>query len=161
MEKHKPILLVDDDDIDAMTVERAMRDLKITNQLIRANDGEQAIDYLRDRDNRTPCLILLDLNMPRMNGIEFLKAAKDDDDLKMIPVVVLTTSHEQRDIVESFELSVAGYMVKSADYAEFSEIIRMINLYWTQCKTPDQIVRPESGRAGNSDYAKAGGSSRR
>lgn len=154
-------MLVEDDDLDAMTVERAVRDLKITNQLVRVNDGEQAIDYLRDCSNRLPCLILLDLNMPKMNGIEFLKVAKADEDIKMIPVVVLTTSHEQRDIVETFELNVAGYMVKSADYAGFSEMIRMIDLYWTLCEIPEQTARPESRRAGSSDYAKAGGPIRR
>jgi len=135
-----PILLVEDDDIDAMTVERAIRDLKITNQLIRVNDGEQAIGHLRDQDNRTPCLILLDLNMPKMNGIEFLKIAKADEDMKMIPVVVLTTSHEQRDIVESFEFSVAGYMVKSGDYSKFAEMIRMIDVYWTLSRMPGQLA---------------------
>ena len=161
MQKSMPILLVEDDDVDAMTVERALRELKITNQLVRVNDGEQAIDYLRDRSNRSPCLILLDLNMPRMNGIEFLKVAKADENIKMIPVVVLTTSHEQHDVVESFELSVAGYMVKSANYAEFSEIIHMIDQYWTLCETPRQFVQPENRQAGNSDHAKAGGPIRR
>jgi len=130
-------LLVENDDVDAMIVERTIRDLKIANQLVRANDGEQAIDYLRDRGNRSPCLILLDLNMPKMNGIEFLKEAKADEDIKMMPVVVLTTSHEQRDIVESFELSVAGYMVKSVDYAEFKETMRAINEYWTLSEIPE------------------------
>ena len=140
MEKRKPILLIEDDDLDAMTVERSLRDLGIANQLIRLDNGEQAIDYLRRGDSRPPCLILLDLNMPKMNGIEFLKVVKADKILRMIPVVVLTTSHEQRDIVESFELSVAGYMVKSADYAEAARIIRMIDKYWTLSETPGQAV---------------------
>lgn len=133
-------MLIEDDDLDAMTVERLLRDLGITNQLIRFNNGEEAIDYLRRGDGRPPCLILLDLNMPKMNGIEFLKVVKADEILKMIPVVVLTTSHEQRDIVESFELSVAGYMVKSARNAESARIIRMINKYWTLSETPGQAV---------------------
>ncbi|HLB74839.1 MAG TPA: response regulator [Sedimentisphaerales bacterium] len=140
MEKRKPILLIEDDDLDAMTVERSLRDLGIANQLIRLDNGEQAIDYLRRGDSRPPCLILLDLNMPKMNGIEFLKVVKADKILRMIPVVVLTTSHEQRDIVESFELSVAGYMVKSADYAEAARIIRMIDKYWTLSETPGQVA---------------------
>lgn len=140
MQKRKPILLIEDDDLDAITVERSLRDLGITNHLIRLNNGEQAIDYLRRGDSRPPCLILLDLNMPKMNGIEFLKVVKADEILRMIPVVVLTTSHEQRDIVESFELGVAGYMVKSADYAEAAQIIRMIDKYWTLSETPGQVV---------------------
>jgi DNA-binding NarL/FixJ family response regulator len=76
-----------------------------------------------------------------MNGIEFLKIAKADEDLKKIPVVVLTTSDEQRDIVESFELSVAGYMVKSADYSNFVETIRVINLYWTLSEMPEYMQK--------------------
>ncbi len=140
MQKRKPVLLIEDDDLDAMIVEHSLRDLGITNQLIRLNNGEQAIDYLRGGDNHPPCLILLDLNMPKMNGIEFLKVVKADERLRMIPVVVLTTSREKRDIVESFELSVAGYMVKSADYAEAARIIRMIDKYWTLSETPGQVV---------------------
>ena len=141
MKKPKPILLVEDDNIDAMTVRRAMKDLKVTNELIRVGDGEKALEYLRDGSTQNPCLILLDLNMPKMNGIEFLKIAKADEDLKKIPVVVLTTSDEQRDIVESFELSVAGYMVKSADYSNFVEMIRVINLYWTLSEMPEYMQK--------------------
>jgi len=139
MRKPKPILLVEDDNIDAMTVRRALKDLKVTNELIRVGDGEKALEYLRDKSTQNPCLVLLDLNMPKMNGIEFLKIAKADEDLKKIPVVVLTTSDEQRDIVESFELSVAGYMVKSADYSNFVEMIRVINLYWTLSEMPEYM----------------------
>jgi CheY-like chemotaxis protein len=141
MKKPKPILLVEDDNIDAMTVRRALKDLKVTNELIRVGDGEKALEYLRDKSTENPCLILLDLNMPKMNGIEFLKVAKADEDLKKIPVVVLTTSDEQRDIVESFELSVAGYMVKSADYSNFVEMIRVINLYWTLSEMPEYMQK--------------------
>jgi len=141
MKKPKPILLVEDDNIDAMTVRRAMKDLKVTNELIRVGDGEKALEYLHDESTENPCLILLDLNMPKMNGIEFLKIDKADEDLKKIPVVVLTTSDEQRDIVESFELSVAGYMVKSADYSNFVEMIRVINLYWTLSEMPEYMQK--------------------
>jgi DNA-binding NarL/FixJ family response regulator len=75
--------------------------------------------------------------MPRMNGIEFLKAAKADDKLKRIPVVVLTTSKEERDKIESFKLGVAGYMLKCIDYKEFVELIKAISLYWTLSELPD------------------------
>jgi DNA-binding NarL/FixJ family response regulator len=75
--------------------------------------------------------------MPKMNGVEFLKIAKADEKLKKIPVVVLTTSDEQRDIVESFNLSVAGYMLKSADYKKFVDTVRMIDLYWTLSELPN------------------------
>jgi CheY-like chemotaxis protein len=127
----KPILLVEDDDVDVMTVERVFKDLNITNQLVNTNNGEEALNYLRTDGNKKPCIILLDLNMPKMNGIEFLKIVKADENLKQIPVVVLTTSSQEQDIVESFKLSIAGYMVKSIDYTKFVETFRAINLYWT------------------------------
>jgi len=137
MRNSKPILLVEDDNIDAMTVERVLKDLKVSNPLVRTNNGEEALDYLRNEGNQKPCLILLDLNMPKMNGIELLKVVKADGVLRNIPVIVLTTSDEQRDIVESFNLSVAGYMLKSADYKRFVDTIRTINLYWTLSELPN------------------------
>ncbi len=138
MRNSKPILLVEDDDVDAMTAKRALSDLRITNPLVHAADGEQALRYLRDENNKKPCLILLDLNMPKMNGIEFLKTVKVDDGLRKIPVVVLTTSRNEKDIVESFELSAAGYVVKPADYKKFVEAIRAINLYWALNELPNE-----------------------
>ncbi len=132
----KPILLIEDDNVDVMTVERVFRDLKIANQLISTSNGEQALEYLRTNGNKKPCVILLDLNMPKMNGTEFLKIVKTDESLKKIPVVVLTTSRQQRDVVESFKLGAAGYMVKSVDYGKFVETIRTINLYWTLSELP-------------------------
>jgi CheY-like chemotaxis protein len=137
MRNSKPILLVEDDNIDAMTVERVLKGLKVTNPLVRTNNGEEALDYLRNEGNQKPCLTLLDLNMPKMNGIELLKVVKADEELKNIPVIVLTTSDEQRDIVESFNLSVAGYMLKSTDYKRFVDTIRTINLYWTLSELPN------------------------
>ena len=136
MRNSKPILLVEDDNVDVMTVKRALKDLKINNPLVSTSNGEEALEYLKNNDTKKPCIILLDLNMPKMNGIEFLKIAKGDDTLKKIPVVVLTTSSQQQDIIDSFKLSVAGYIVKSVDYAEFTESIRTINLYWTLSKLP-------------------------
>ena len=83
-----------------------------------------------------PCIILLDLNMPIMNGIEFLQMIKHDADLKRIPVIVLTTSEEQQDKVHSFDLGVAGYMAKPVDYRRFVEMMRSIDLYWTISEMP-------------------------
>ncbi len=137
MQSFKPILLVEDDSIDAMTVKRAFKDLKVTNPLAHSLNGEEALDYLRNESNKKPCVILLDLNMPKMNGVEFLKIVKSDDVLKKIPVVVLTTSTEENDVVESFELSVGGYIVKPVDYKNFVEAIRTIELYWTLSKLPE------------------------
>ena len=136
MRSSKPILLIEDDNVDVMTVERVFRDLKIANQLVSTSNGEQALEYLRSNGNKKPCVILLDLNMPKMNGTEFLKIVKTDESLKKIPVVVLTTSSQQQDVVESFDLGAAGYMVKSVDYGKFVETIRTINLYWTLSELP-------------------------
>ena len=136
MRNSQPILLVEDDKVDVMTVKRALKDLDIKNQLVSTANGEEALEYLNNNSNNKPCIILLDLNMPKMNGIEFLTIVKADEVLKKIPVVVLTTSSQEQDIVESFKLSVAGYIVKSVDYAEFTEAISTINVYWTLSKLP-------------------------
>lgn len=136
MRSSKPILLIEDDNVDVMTVERVFRELKIANQLVSTSNGEQALEYLRTNGNKKPSVILLDLNMPKMNGTEFLKIVKKDESLKKIPVVVLTTSSQQQDVVESFKLGAAGYMVKSVDYGKFVETIRTINLYWTLSELP-------------------------
>jgi len=129
-------LLVEDDNVDVMTVRRALKDLKVSNELVPASDGEEALAYLRCNDNVKPRIILLDLNMPKMNGTEFLRIVKADETLKTIPVVVLTTSSSEQDIVHSFELGAAGYMVKSVDYKKFIEIIQVIDLYWNMSELP-------------------------
>ena len=133
----KPILLVEDDSVDVMTVKRALKDIKVTNGLAHVTNGEEALEYLRGQDSKMPCIVLLDLNMPKMNGIEFLKIVKADEELKRIPVVVLTTSGEERDKIESFKLSVAGYIVKPTDYKKFVEAVRTLELYWTLSELPD------------------------
>jgi len=137
MRSRKPILLVEDDRVDVMTVRRALKEIKVTNRLDVAGNGEEALAHLRDPHNESPCLILLDLNMPRMNGIEFLRVAKQDEALKKIPVVVLTTSRDEQDRLDSFDLGVAGYMIKPVDYAQFVEVIKTIDLYWTLSEFPE------------------------
>ena len=137
MRNSKPVLLVEDDSVDAMTVKRAFKDLRVMNPLTHRINGEEALEYLRDKSSEEPCVILLDLNMPKMNGIEFLKVVKADDVLKRIPVIVLTTSKEECDIMDSFKLSVAGYIVKPVNYTKFVETIRTIDLYWTLSELPD------------------------
>ncbi len=134
----KPILLVEDDQIDTMTAIRALKELHVTNRVEHVEHGEAALEYLRDAGKERPCLILLDLNMPVMGGIEFLRTVKGNGlDLKRIPVVVLTTSEEQQDKVESFNLCVAGYIRKPVDYQRFVETMRTINAYWTVSEMPE------------------------
>jgi CheY-like chemotaxis protein len=132
----KPILLVEDDQVDVMTVKRALKEIKVTNPVVNLENGEEALKYLRDPAKPKPCIILLDLNMPIMNGIEFLEVVKHDDLLRRIPVVVLTTSGEQQDKVNSFDLGVAGYMAKPVDYRQFVEVMRTIDAYWTISEVP-------------------------
>jgi CheY-like chemotaxis protein len=137
MRSKKPILLVEDDNVDAMIVQRAMDEIKVANRLERASDGEAGLEFLRTQRGPLPCLVLLDLNMPRMNGFEFLKIVKEENAWKTIPVIVLTTSQEQRDVMESYQLGVAGYMQKPVDYRQFVEVMRTITLYWTLSELPE------------------------
>jgi len=138
VQNSKPILLIEDDRVDVMTVKRALNDQKVTNPLVQVASGEEAIEYLRNGGNQKPCLILLDLNMPKMNGVEFLKIVKVDETLKKIPIVVLTTSTEEQDVAESFKLGAAGYMVKSVDYEKFVDIVRAIDVYWSLSELPNR-----------------------
>lgn len=116
-------------------MKRVFKELRVTNPVARVSNGEEALSWLRDATD-LPGLILLDLDMPIMGGIEFLKIAKSDERLRRIPVVVLTTSKLEFDRVATFYLSVAGYMVKPVDYLQFFETIRTIDLYWTISETP-------------------------
>lgn len=133
----KPILLVEDDQVDAMTVRRALKELHVANRVEHVENGDDALKYLRDDKKEKPCIALLDLNMPIMSGAEFLRIVKADKLLRRIPVVILTTSQEQKDKVESFNLGVAGYMRKPVDYRQFVEVIRSIDAYWTVSELPD------------------------
>jgi CheY-like chemotaxis protein len=133
---NKPILLVEDDSVDVMTILRALKEIHVVNPVVNMEHGEAALDYLHDAGKERPCIILLDLNMPIMNGIEFLNNIKQDAQLKRIPVIVLTTSEEQQDKVNSFDLGVAGYMAKPVDYRRFVEMMRSIDMYWTLSEMP-------------------------
>ncbi len=133
MKGDQTILLVEDDKVDQMSVQRAFKELQITNKLHIVENGEEALEYLKTEH---PAIILLDLNMPRMNGLEFLAEAKKDPELKLIPVIILTTSIEEQDKLKTFDHGVAGYMVKPVDYKQFVEVIRSIKLYWTLSELP-------------------------
>lgn len=137
MKGEKPILLIEDDKVDVLTVRRALREANVTNTLYVASNGEEALTFLREHPHERPGIILLDLNMPRMNGIEFLGAIKADNQLKTIPVVVLTTSNEDRDRFQAFQYSAAGYMVKPVEYGKFVEMMKIIHGYWTISELPE------------------------
>jgi CheY-like chemotaxis protein len=138
MNGNRPILLVEDDRFDVITIQRALRDVKVLNPLEVAWNGEEALKVLRDTEKPRPCVILLDINMPRMNGIEFLRERDADDAIRSIPVVVLTSSDEEQDMIQSYSLGVAGYMLKPVDYKRFVETIRVIDLYWTLSQFPSE-----------------------
>ncbi|MBP9151407.1 MAG: response regulator [Flavobacteriales bacterium] len=135
MKNNSPVLLVEDDLVDAMTVHRSFKELNITNKIEHSVNGVEALLNLQEMTVK-PCLILLDINMPKMNGIEFLERIKSMEDYMRIPVVVLTTSNDERDKMESYNLGVAGYMLKPVDYQQFVQIMRKINIYWTLSELP-------------------------
>ena len=133
-----PILIVEDDEVDVGDIIRAFKRNRISNPVHVTTNGEEALAYLRHEgpysepaDSPRPGIILLDINMPIMNGIEFLRIIKADEKLKNIPVIVLTTSKEDNDRLESFKLSVAGYIIKPVDFDKFVEAVNTFNLYWT------------------------------
>jgi CheY-like chemotaxis protein len=132
----RPILLVEDDHVDILTIRRALKEIAVVNPIVVRENGEDALAYLRDPASARPCIILLDLNMPIMNGLEFLQQAKHDEQLRTIPVIVLTTSEEQHDKINSFNLGVAGYMAKPVDYRRFVDMMRSIDLYWSASEIP-------------------------
>ncbi|MBI3523880.1 MAG: response regulator [Betaproteobacteria bacterium] len=129
------VLLVEDEPADANLVRSAIKEGKVHCRLHHVTDGVEALDFLRRRGERyrtspQPDLILLDLNMPRMNGREFLAAVKTDEALEAIPVVVLTTSDVERDVVASYKLGAAGYITKPVDMEQFIDAVRQLNDYW-------------------------------
>ncbi len=133
-----PILLVEDDPVDAMAIKRAIQDSKLKGSLAHVACAREALDHLRSSQNDKPGLILLDLGMPDTDGLEFLKLLKHDPSLTDIPVVALTGSDAPRDIVKSFDLGIAGYMVKSTQYKDLLETIRAIQDYWSLSQSPVQ-----------------------
>ena len=136
MRTNKPILLVEDDEVDVLTVRRALKDLQVSNPLALAANGEEALEVRRHGETQRPAIILLDLNMPRMSGLEFLRQARADGCANGIPIVVLTTSRQDQDIVEGFNYNVAGYLIKPVDYSKFVEVMQAIDLYWTLSELP-------------------------
>lgn len=134
---NRHILLVEDDEVDRMTVRRAIKKLKIPNKLLTAENGEEALEMLQNSEE-LPWFILMDINMPRMNGIELLKKMKSDERLKIVPIIMLTTSAQDEDRYESFQHSVAGYVIKPVEFGNFVQVIDNIHKYWLMVESPDQ-----------------------
>ena len=131
------ILLVEDDDVDVMNVRRAFQRAHVSNPLHVAGNGIEALEMLRgDEIPSERRLVLLDLNMPRMNGIEFLRAIRADAGLRSLPVVVLTTSNDERDKVDAYNLNVAGYLLKPVTFTDFVDLMAALNKYWMLVEMP-------------------------
>lgn len=137
------VLLVEDDDVDVMNVKRALRKNLLDIPLYRAANGVEALSVLRNwraqgSGDTDKLVVLLDLNMPKMGGLEFLRVLRHDTQFRNIPVIVLTTSSQEKDLEAAYELNVAGYIVKPVDFHNFVEIIGVISRYWSLCEMPTQ-----------------------
>jgi len=128
--KEVTLLLIEDDDIDAMEITRALRKMNVGNSLIRACDGLEGLELLRNGTVPSPYIILLDLQMPRLNGLEFLQEIRQDPQLDKSIVFVLTTSKSDEDITASYKKQIAGYFVKNEVGEDFLEIVKLLRGYW-------------------------------
>lgn len=142
MEKLKRILLAEDDEKDVELTLTALAEHNLANDVAVVRDGEEALDYLhrrgeyKKRTNGNPVVLLLDLKMPKVDGLEVLREIRSDQQLELIPVVVLTSSREERDIVESYRLSVNAYVVKPVDFEKFTDAVMQLGLFWAILNQP-------------------------
>jgi len=142
------ILLVEDDSIDVKAFQRAMTKLKIGNPIHICRDGQEGLEFLQEKftsdlDN-APSLLILDINMPRMNGLELLKMIREDDKLRHLIVFVLTTSNDERDKFEAYNLNVAGYMLKSDMGNSFIRAVELVDNYWRVVEFPEPNYTPSA-----------------
>jgi CheY-like chemotaxis protein len=130
------ILIVEDDPNDVELTLTALEEYNLANEVVVTRDGEEALDYLycrgnfKTRSNGNPAVLLLDLKLPKRDGLEVLQQIKSDENLKVIPVVVLTSSHEEKDVVASYKLGVNAYVVKPVDFHEFVNAVKELGIFW-------------------------------
>ena len=142
MEKFRRILLVEDDPRDVELTLTALDDYKLANEVVVCRDGQEALDYLfgrgkfSDRANENPAVILLDLKLPKVDGLEVLEQIKSDERLRLIPVVMLTSSHEEKDMMRSYRLGVNAYVVKPVDFHEFINAVKELGVFWAVINEP-------------------------
>jgi len=142
MEKLGRILIVEDDPRDVELTLTALEDYKLANEVVVCRDGQEALDYLNsrgkfsDRVNENPAIMLLDLKLPKVDGLEVLQRVKSDERLRMIPVVVLTSSHEEKDMMRSYKLGVNAYVVKPVDFHEFVNAVKELGAFWAVVNEP-------------------------
>ncbi len=136
MRELRRILIVDDDPRDVELTFTALDEYKLANEVVVTRDGKEALDYLCRREGfasraeGNPAVILLDLKLPKVNGLEVLQKIRSDEQFKMIPVVVLTSSHEEKDVLDSYQLGVNAYVVKPVDFHEFVDAVKELGLFW-------------------------------
>jgi CheY-like chemotaxis protein len=136
------ILIVEDDPNDVELTLTALGEYNLANEVVVTRDGQQALDYLycqgefRARPNENPAVMLLDLKLPKIDGLEVLQQVKADERLKMIPVVVLTSSNEEKDMMRSYSLGVNGYVVKPVDFHEFVNAVKELGIFWAVINEP-------------------------
>ncbi|WP_321285731.1 response regulator [uncultured Sunxiuqinia sp.] len=130
MAKKLSILLIEDDMIEIMKLNRTISKLELPHQIVEAHNGEEALEQLKQKD-RLPEIILLDLNMPKISGIEFLKILKNDPILRYIPTIVLTTSANHKDMLECYKIGIAGYVIKPLKYEDYVQKLKAVMEYWT------------------------------
>jgi CheY-like chemotaxis protein len=142
MDRLGRILMVEDDPKDVELTLTALEEYNLANEVVVTRDGQEALDYLycrgqfRNRPNDNPAVLLLDLKLPKVDGLEVLKQIKSDERLKMIPVVVLTSSREERDMMRSYQLGVNAYVVKPVDFHEFVNAIKELGVFWAVINQP-------------------------
>lgn len=139
LKKSNKVLLIEDDEVDAMNIQRAFKKNNITDKLEVVSNGLDALSFLKQEVAVTsilPKLVLLDLNMPKMNGLEFLAEIRKDEDLRSLIVVVLTTSNDERDIKMAYRYNVAGYIVKPVDFNSLVQAVKILNGYLSLCQSP-------------------------
>jgi len=142
MAELKRILLVEDNPNDVELTLKGLKEHNLANEVVVARDGVEALDYLyrlgqfADRSQGNPAAILLDLNLPRIDGLEVLKKIRSDDQLKLVPVVVLTSSREERDLMEAYKLGANAYVVKPVNFQEFMDAIKSLGLFWAIINEP-------------------------
>ena len=126
----KKILLVEDNPDDVTLTLRAFKKQNVLNEVVVAKDGEEALDYLHGKRKFVPALVLLDLKLPKIGGLEVLKKIRENEETKLYPVVILTSSKEEKDLIDGYKLGVNSYIRKPVDFGQFSEAIRTLGLYW-------------------------------
>ncbi len=129
-----------EDDLDHVELTlRVLKELKVEHEIVVARDGAQALDFLLGgKMSVQPTLILLDLNMPKINGLDVLKRIRSEESTKRIPVVILTTSREEKDVIDSYNLGANSYIIKPVDYEQFTIAVEQLGLYWLQLNTPPE-----------------------